>query len=406
MDTALSQVAIIGAGASGLLAASYLSRKKIPVTIFEKNSKIGRKLLATGNGKCNITNSSISIDNYHSSSSLQEFQYCLKDFDFTKCEHFFSSLGIPFTYNEKNRAYPLSLSAQSVTNAFGFELEQNGATIHLEHTVDSITYDHDSKLFCINKKEYFKYVIVATGSGAMKRLGSSFSGYTFAKHFGHDIIEPFPSLVQLECSNSNLEMIKGLKVTAKVNNKVGDILFTKYGLSGSAILDISRDIASQLQFEKKVNITLDLLPQYSKEKLFQILKKRQEQLSKRDIFFWLDGLLHKKLSHYIMLHQKLDSKISYADQLSVKQLRSIAFSLKALSFSVTDTHGFEHCEVCAGGVNITEINPKTMESQKQTNLYFTGEVLDIDGDCGGYNLHFAWASGYIAAKDIIKKRDA
>ncbi len=402
MDNISSKVAIIGAGASGLLAATYLSRKNIPVTIFEKNSKIGRKLLATGNGKCNITNYSISIFNYHSSSPLHQFEHCLESFNFAKCEKFFSSIGIPFIQNEKNRVYPLSLSAMSVADAFGFELEQNSVTLNLNHTVQSITYDSHSNLFSIDQHGSFEYVIVATGSGAMKRLGSSFSGYDFAKQFGHSIVEPFPSLVQLECSNSYLETVKGVKVTAKINNTTGDVLFTKYGLSGSAILDISRDISYRLQFEKKVNITLDLFPQYSKEKLLQILKKRQQQLSKRDIFFWLDGLLHKKLSSYIILSLKLDAKISYAEDLSIKQLRSIVFTLKSLPFTVINTHGFEHCEVCAGGVNITEVDPKTMESQNQKNLYFTGEVLDIDGDCGGYNLHFAWASGYVVAQSIMQ----
>jgi predicted Rossmann fold flavoprotein len=398
-----NSVAIIGAGASGLLAATYLSRANIPVTLYEKNHKLAKKLLATGNGKCNITNHSITIHNYHSSSELHSFQSCIDKFDFLKCEQFFSSLGIPFTHNEQGRVYPLSLSAASIVDAFEFELKQNNAKTYLNTCVETIEFDQSKGLFLLNEKDYYKYLIIATGSGAMKKLGSSTSGYEFAQKFGHDIIEPFPSLVQLECSNTNLDIVKGLKITAKVNNTVGDVLFTKYGLSGSAILDISRDISYKLQFEKNVNITLDIFPQYSKEKLLQILKKRQQQLGNRDIIFWLDGLLHKKLSHYIILHLKLNTKVACANDLSIKQLRSIVHCLKSLPFSVFDTHGFEHCEVAAGGINTTQIDAKTMESRKQKNLYFTGEVLDIDGDCGGYNLHFAWSSGYVASQNIIQK---
>lgn len=235
----------------------------------------------------------------------------------------------------------------------------------------------------------------------MKKLGATDSGYEFAKQFSHTLFEPFPSLVQLKSNNKYLDIIQGVKVTGKVKNRVGDILFTKYGISGSVILDISREVMEQLQFNEKVKLSIDLLPEISKDKLISLLKERQKLLKNKELLTWLDGILNKKLSKYIILSLGLQNKATLTSELNFKQLQAIAFTIKNLPFTITDSNGFENCEVCAGGVDISEINCKTMESKKQKNLFFTGEVLDIDGDCGGYNLHFAWGSGYSAAMAII-----
>ena len=370
-------IAIIGAGASGLLASIFLAKKNHHVTIFEKNNKIGKKLLATGNGRCNVTNENISLNNFYSHSNISLIKPILENFNYKKCKDFFNSIGVEFVNNEIGRVYPMS---------------QN-----LNTKIEKINYD--GQYYIINNKKYDK-LIIATGSTAMPKLGGDTSGYNFAKQFNHNIIDPFASLVQLVSDDKNLDMISGVKIDGVVENKQGDILFTKYGLSGSAILDISREISYKLQHEKSVKVTVDILPAFSKNKLVDMLLHRAKTLATRDIYHWLDGIVNKKLSRYIIIASKIPENIKSAQFLNRKDILKIVHTIKNLEFNIIDTKGFETCEVCAGGVTLEDINLHTMESKLQKNLYFIGEVLDVDGDCGGYNLHFAWASGYTLAQNL------
>ncbi|MEA3288981.1 MAG: NAD(P)/FAD-dependent oxidoreductase [Campylobacterota bacterium] len=392
-----NKTAIIGAGASGLISAVFLGRKNIPVTIFEKNSKVGRKLLTTGNGRCNITNTHICVDNFHCTDP--EFvKYPINAFDYNSCKKFFNEIGIEFTQGAKNRIYPMSLTASSVVDLLEYECIKNNVNIQLDTQVDKVEYKNGK--YIINSKDSFDNVIVASGSIAMPKLGSSDTGYKIAQEFGHVIIEPFASLVQLVSSNKNLDIITGVKVDGIINGVQGDILFTKYGISGSAVLDISRDIAYELQYNDEVNISIDTMPLFNRKKLSDILLKRASQDPNKDIYLWLDGLMNKKLSRYI-IQSSIDTKnIKQVKSINRKDIQKIAHNIKNLQFTITDTKGFDSCEVCAGGVEVSNVNNKTMESKLQKGLYFTGEVLDVDGQCGGYNLHFAWASGYLASKNI------
>ncbi len=396
------KIAIIGAGASGLAAAIFLSQHNISSAIFEKNNKIGKKLLATGNGKCNLTNQHISIDNFHTScETKKELKKLLNIFDFNSCKKFFETLGVELLYRENGRAYPMSSSSASVVDALTFANENIGTKILTNTPVESIEYENNK--FIINGTQQFDIVVLAAGSSAMPKLGGTSFGYQLAKKFAHTIIEPQPSLVQLVANNKNLDMISGVKLTGTVNNHTGDIRFTKYGVSGSAILDISRDIAIELQTSKEVKISIDIAPQFPKEQLKALLQKRVKSLGERKINLWLDGIFHKKLAHYIIQSAKIPAHISYAKQLGTKEINKIVHTIKNLSFTIIDTKGFDHCEVCSGGIDLSEINLNTMESKKQKGLYITGEILDIDGDCGGYNLHFAWASAYTATKAITQQ---
>ncbi len=391
------KIAIIGAGASGLLSSIILASKNYAVTIYEKNNKVGKKLLTTGNGRCNITNKNILMNHFHSN-NMDFIKYPLNIFDFNLCKKFFNNLGVEFYEGAKNRQYPLSLTASSVVDLLEYEVKRAGVEIQLNKEVKDIKFQNNK--FIINNKEYFDKVIISSGSSAMPKLGSSNSGYNFATKFGHNIIKPFASLVQLVSNNTHLDMITGVKIEGVVNNKHGDILFTKYGLSGSAILDISRDIAYELQYNKNVKVSIDIMPQYSKNKLIEILQNRIKQHNDKDTVMWLDGLINKKLAKYILQVSNVSNTIKYAKFLTKKDILNIVYTIKNLEFNIVDTKGFESCEVCAGGVDTTQINPKTMESKLQKNLYFTGEVLDVDGDCGGFNLHWAWASGYVLAMNM------
>lgn len=393
-------IAIIGAGASSLLTSIFLSKHNFNVTIYERNNKIGKKLLATGNGRCNITNTNISLNNFYTNSDKSLLKDIFNSFDFHKCKEFFNNIGIEFIEGEKGRIYPMSQTASSIVDSLEYVALQNGVKINLNSEIENI--DYKNKKFILNNKMQYDKLIIATGSVAMPKLGSNDSGYRFAEQFKHNIVKPFASLVQLVSSNKNLDMISGVKIQGSVNNRQGDILFTKYGVSGSAILDISRDISNNLQHQKNIKLTIDTMPTISKNKLVDMLLQRVKIVGDKDINSWLDGLQNKKLTKYIMLNSNISNSIKYAKFLNRKDIVKIVHTIKNLEFEIVDTKGFESCEVCAGGVDLSQIDLKTMQSKKQKNLYFTGEVLDIDGDCGGYNLHWAWASGFICANSIIK----
>lgn len=392
------KIAIIGAGASGLLASIFLAKQNHQVTIYEKNNKVGKKLLATGNGRCNVTNENISLNNFYSHSNISQINSIIENFNYKKCKDFFHTIGVEFINNEIGRVYPMSQNSSSIVDSLEYEALQHGVTIHLNTKIDNIEYTNNS--YTLNGDKKFNKLIMATGSTAMPKLGGSVSGYNFAKQFNHNIIKPFASLVQLISDNKNLDMISGVKIDGKIENKQGDILFTKYGLSGSVILDISREVSYKLQHQKSVRVTVDILPNFSKNKLIDMLLHRAKTLASRDIYHWLDGIVNKKLSRYIIIASKISHHIKSAKFLNRKDILKIVHILKNLEFNIIDTKGFETCEVCAGGVTIDDINLHTMESKLQKDLYFIGEILDVDGDCGGYNLHFAWASGYTLAQNL------
>ena len=295
----------------------------------------------------------------------------------------------------------MSLQASSVVDILEHEALRVGVKFYLNSKVDSLEFKNNK--YIINSEKQYSKVIISTGSIAMPKLGSSDCGYKFAKKFGHSIIKPFASLVQLVSSNKNLDMITGVKIDGLVNGKQGDVLFTKYGVSGSAILDISRDISSELQKHKNVKVIIDTMPNVTQNELLDIFNKSLTKTNEKDIVMWLNGYMNKKLAKYIVVNSKISSSIRSIKFLSRADILSLVNCIKNLEFTITDTKGFETCEVCAGGIDTNQINPKTMESKLQNGLYFTGEVMDVDGDCGGYNLHWAWASGYLASKDIIKK---
>ena len=393
-----TKIAIIGAGASGMFASILLSSHDFEVTIFEKNNKVGKKLLATGNGRCNITNQDIKLSNFYSNSNISLIKDTIEDFNYSYCKEFFSNIGIEFKNGQSTRMYPLSLSSSSVVDILEYESLKEGTNIELNTEITDIQYSKNK--YILNKSRKFDKLIIASGSIAMPKLGSSESGYQFAKKFKHKIISPIPSLVQLVSDKKNLDVVSGVKIEAVIDKKRGDFLFTKYGVSGSLILDISRRVSKQLHFSKSAKITVDTMPDFSYDKLVDLLTKRMKSLKDKELNLWLDGIMNKKLSKFIILNSNIASHIKYAKFLTPSDIKKIVKTIKNLEFTITDTKGFETCEVCAGGVNLSEVNLENMESKYQKDLYFIGEVLDVDGDCGGYNLHWAWSSAYCLATNM------
>jgi predicted Rossmann fold flavoprotein len=390
-------IAIIGGGASGLVSAITAARAGNNITVYERNKKLGKKILATGNGRCNITNEVINISSYHGE-NLKFAHPALEQFSHKKAKNFFNEIGLEIETRQTSRCYPLSNQASSVTDLLISEAKRCNVKFILENEVSQIRFKDTQ--FIIENTPY-DTLILATGSNAMPQLGSSDIGYQIASGFQHTLIKPFASLVQLVSEDKDLKIASGVKLTAHlelfVNNIsnqtiTGDLLFTNYGLSGSAILDLSRKASKALQKKQEVTIHIDLLPQYSLEGLKQILKKRVK-LNIQDPVLWLSGMINKKLALLLLKRTNITT-------INHKSIHTLSYALKNFVVSIHDTRGEKGAEVMAGGINTKEINPHTMESKLQKGLFFCGEIVDIDGDCGGYNLHWAWASGFLAGKSV------
>jgi len=397
-------VAIIGAGASGLVAAITAARAGAKVKVYEKNNKIGKKILATGNGRCNITNQTITKGNYHGDNP-SFVNPAINHFNTSTCRAFFSELGIEMTMGQNGRLYPKSLQSSSVVDLLAYECRRLGVEFLLETKIENIIKTEDGfSPQTKGRSQKAEKILICTGGPAMPTVGGCDSGYELAMNFNHTIKPVHPSLVQLVCSE-NLKNISGVKIQGDIEvfidkelkiNRQGDILFTNYGISGSAVLDISRIASHALLHQRDVRLKIDLFSDYSKEQLKNLLKKRLKFSNAKSVSLWLNGFINSKLALYF----EKSLKIKEADKLNPKDIVTLVHFLKNMTLHVEDTRGFKSAEVTAGGINTKEINSQTLESKLQKGLFFAGEVLDIDGDCGGYNLHWAWASGYLAGSSM------
>ena len=393
----MKKIAIIGAGASGLICAIFCARKSLKVDAFEQNTKVAKKILVSGNGRCNISNTCLNANDYFSN-NYAFVKPALNNFGYKEFEKFCLSIGLILQTKNDGRVYPLSNEAKSVVALLLSEAKKLSINIHL-----------DSKVTDIRKlaSEYGSLVI-ATGSLAGSHLGGNNDGLEFAKEFSHNIITPYPSLVQLHLDSNIAPKMSGSKINAEVslfvNNKLstsssGDVLFTSYGVSGFAILDISQSASVALLEYAKVDISINLLPTYNAKKLSNHILKMASLSSESKISEILSGLIPIKISIHLLESLNIDNS-TLVKNIGVKLSKKIANTMLNWRFEVSDTHGFRYGEVAGGGVDTMEINPQTMESLKKKNLYFTGEVLDVLGRRGGYNFAFAWASAYLASKHI------
>ena len=400
----MKEVVIVGGGASGLTAAITAARNGKDVTLIEKNNKCGKKILITGNGRCNFWNTDENLSHFHSSNSnlLKEF---ITDERKNSILKFFDSLGL--AYKTKNGYYyPFSNQAFTIENALLSECKKLNIKIINDITVEKIIKED---CFIINPdKENIKAknIIIATGSKAAPKTGSDGLGYELAKSLGHNIITPLPSLVQLKADEPYFKNWSGIRTDVKVNllidhkyikSETGEIQLTNYGLSGICIFNLSGEAAKALNQNKNVIISINFIPFASNPKTFlQTLNKNSYHKTISEL---LEGILHYKLVDIILkkTHLKRDLLLN---TLTDNELNNLIKTLTDFQIKILDTHTLDHAQVCSGGIPLTEINSKTLESLKVKNLYFTGEIIDIDGDCGGYNLGWAWMSGIIAGKNV------
>jgi len=391
---------IIGAGAAGLVAAIVRARVGQKVTLLEQNNKVGKKILVSGNGKCNIDNKYISLNRFYSQ-NLPFVKEVLKGYDFDVVEKFFTSIGLELVEGKEGKMFPMSLQASSVVELLEYEAKRVGVEIICDCTVIGI--EKEGENFTLETTQGTKKctkLLIASGSPAAPQLGGSNSGYAFATKMGHSLIPRHPSLVQLCSEETWVKACAGVKVAgvAKlyahgeyITEKKGDLLFTNYGISGLAILDLSREVSTRLANFNYCELSLDLMPELSKEKLTNLLLARVGKESEKPLALWLQGVINKKLIAIILEQSKC--KVRTEDQVNRKEINKLVHAIKNLKLSISDTKGFKGAEVAKGGIDTTEVNPKTMESKLIPNLYFAGEILDVDGDRGGFNFHFAWVTG-------------
>ncbi len=391
-------IAIIGGGASGLLCAIFCAKSGVKVDIYEQNSKCAKKILVSGNGRCNITNTDLSSNDYFSDNPAF-VNDALKEFGFKEFEKFCNSIGLMLDVKDDGRVYPLSNEAKSVAKIF----EDYALSL-------DISFFKDTKIQNIKElQKKYDSVVVATGSQAASHLGGNTDGHEFAKEFGHNIVQTYPSLVQLHLNSKIATKMAGAKLNAEVtllvNSKKeltteGDTLFTAYGISGFAILDLSQRVSVGLLEYETLDLSLNLLPNFTAQKLSAHIVKLSQNIPAFSILDILAGLIPLKIANGLLEDINVANSTK---NINTKLAKKIANALLNWRFEISDTHGFRHGEVSGGGVDTTEINPKTMESLRCNNLYFCGEVLDVVGRRGGFNFAFAWASAYVAAKNITQQ---
>jgi len=408
----LTDVIIIGGGASGLCAAVYLKQNapELSVRVFESQPRVGKKLALTGNGRCNITNKNIELSRYHG----EEVEFCrtaLEKYDRKFCESFFTKLGVPFVF-EGEKAYPASLQAASVVDCLRFSAEALGVITHLDTKVTNIqTFGSEYKVICDNMSFLAKNVIIASGlySGG-DRLGCDGSILQILKKAGFKTSSITPAIVQVKTATDIVKQLKGIKfvglATLKAGGEVirqetGEILFCDYGLSGPPILQISREVS---RTKAKCEISLDIMPEYDYNCLFDMLCERARNLSYRTLDEFFTGMLNKRLGQ-VILKAAGCSLMDKTKTLEAYKIKKITSLLKNFTFEVTGTTGFNNSQVSAGGLLTNQFSSETMMCKTNKGLYAVGEILDIDGDCGGFNLQWAWSSAICAADAIISSKE-
>jgi len=401
----MDKIGIIGAGASGLVTAIFAKSNNNEVIIFERNNVCGKKILATGNGRCNYFNSDNNLIHYESSTPN-----LISEIINEKTEkyvlHFFDRLGI-IPQIKNGYYYPFSNQASTIRNVLLEEAKRKGITICNDFLVTDIKRDNNKFIVISDWDQiYVDKLVIATGSYASPKTGSNGMGYEFLKNMGHSIIKPLPSLVQLKTKGNFLKTWAGVRTQAVVSlyednkfvrSEEGELQLTDYGISGICVFNLSNKAARSLDNNKKVNICINFLPFINED--YNIWFINQTDLTNKNINTLLLSILNEKIVEVICKECRIDAnkKFNELDKDEQNKLISLCTNFK---LEITGTKSFNESQVCSGGIPLAEVNLSTMESKIVNNLYITGELLDITGDCGGYNLGIAWRTGIVAGNSI------
>lgn len=386
-------VMIIGAGASGLVAAIVAARNGAKVTVLEHNEKPGKKIVATGNGKCNLTNIRMTMDAFRGNNT-QIVSDVFEQFSMEDTVKFFQELGIFFT-DKNGYLYPRSGQASSVTDVLCMEAGNLGVKIKTNEHVTALIRTKDGWSVQTESWHYEgDAVILANGSCASNISGADGSGYKLAEALGHPIIKPLPALTALKCKGKAYSGWAGVRIEGSASlfingefccRESGELQLTEYGISGIPIFQLSRYAIRALDERKQVSVTLDFLPEMSTEDFHIYLEKRRKNCPYKNEKALLVGLFPEKLIKILCSRPNIEEAV------------------KNFSLEISSGMSFEQAQVCSGGVCVDEINFETLESKIQKGLFFAGELLDIDGICGGYNLQWAWSTGAVAGLHAAKE---
>ena len=393
-------IGIIGGGASGMAAALAAAKnEKVQVILMERQARVGRKLSATGNGRCNLTNLHALERGYHGEDDGFS-RYALSQFDPEKTLEWFRGLGLFTVAEESGRVYPYSDQANSVVDVLRFALEKPNITQKMGFEVEKVKKTETG--FRVESKEetvLCDKLIVACGGLAGTKLGGTMSGYKLLRSFGHKCTKLRPTLVQLKSSWNGVVALKGVRANCHAailkdgtvfSESTGELQFTEYGLSGPVIFEISRDVC---QGKADWCCRLEFLPDIEESVLLQeLLRRRTTNLPVSEL---LTGIIHNRLGRVVTQTVGISGYVPVA-QLEELELAEVAKAVKCFEVTLTEPMGMDSAQVTAGGIVTSEFDDKTMESRLVPGLYACGEVLDVDGDCGGYNLQWAWSSGYLA----------
>lgn len=393
-------VIILGGGASGLMAAISAAKRGADVTIIEHGERVGKKILSTGNGKCNITNTDLSEKKYYGGN--REFikkviqTFCVQD-----TMDFFESLGV-LLKDKNGYIYPESEQASTILNVLRFKCQELKIKTICDKNVKNITYDENG--FSVEGIRGDS-LIIATGGMCAPKTGSDGSGYGIIKKIGHKVIKPEPALVGLKCRGTFFKSLGGVRTTAEIKlyvddrlmaSDLGEIQLTEYGISGIPVFQVSRFATRALGRTENIYAVIDFLPGISNEDLVEFLN-RSVSNNLRTPEEHLSCILNKKLAQVILKETKT------SEYLNLNDITEIVNKIKKFKTDIIGSNSFENAQVTSGGVDLNEINPETMESKILKNLYFAGEVMDVDGICGGYNLQWAWSTGYLAGRSAGRK---
>ncbi len=410
------QVAVIGGGASGLTAAIWAARSGASVIILEHTDRVGKKILSTGNGRCNLTNAKIQASCYRSGDPQFPME-AIRQFGWKDTLRWFSSMGLLCHCRMESYYYPLSDQASAVLDCLRMECSRLGVVIRTGVQPDEIRPVRESRglayqILTDRGEVRADAVILACGSKAAPNTGSDGSGYALARSLGHRIIKPLPALVQLRCQGNHYRQLAGIRTDAGLRLLVGDqelwqergeLQITDYGISGIPVFQLSRFAARGLDEGRKVRVMIDFLPFMDRKESRIFLERRFADFGDRSGEDFFTGVLHKKLAA-VLLKMSGIRPDQPASSASLRQREHLLRAIKEYEAQVSSVNPFANAQVCCGGVDVRQVDPATMESKLREELYFAGEILDVDGICGGYNLQWAWSSGKAAGCRAAQKR--
>lgn len=404
------KIGIIGAGASGMTAAVAAADHGAEVTVFEKNDRIGKKILVTGNGKCNIGNLAFNMEQYYCDDK-EKLKNIFSMFSPWDTVSFFESSGM-MVRNKNGYLYPYSEQASTVLDIFRKLLRQRRVNLVTETEITDAFYDKKTEKFAVEgngKRFWADRLILSAGGPASQKRNEGWSGFELARRFGHSLRRPVPGLVQLRTGEPYIKLMAGVRTAARAELFVdgifcsaqqGEVQFTEYGISGIPVFQFSRIASYALEEKKAVFVKINLFPDYEPKSFEYTVRNRFESMREASVEEFLLGMANKKINAALIKKEGFKPSCR-VDEIGFAGIKKLTDNFRELNLPISSSNGMENAQICAGGVDFSEVDMH-LESAKQPGLYLTGELLDVDGKCGGYNLQWAWTSGYLAGRNAAK----